>query len=259
MQMHALLLAGGVMDPSDPLFSEGVGGNRSLIDIHGKPMAQWVLDVLSASPVVGEIYVMGLSEGCGLTSKKPVHYLLDGDTLFDNIRSGVLQIAQEHPNQSKVLLASADIPAVRPEMITWLAEKVSQNPNALVYYNVVPREAMETRFPGANRSYVKFRDIAVCGGDLNVVDTHLFAEERPVWKAITENRKHPLKQVMLLGLGNLIMIALRLATLEIAVKRVAKKLNIEACALICPYAEMAMDADKPHQLAILRDDLGILK
>jgi GTP:adenosylcobinamide-phosphate guanylyltransferase len=256
MQMHALLLAGGIMESTDPLIEEAAHGRRSLIDIHGKPMAQWVLDVLTASPIVDEIYVMGLTEDCRLKSSKSLHFLTDGNSMFDNIRAGVLQVAKDHPSQTKILLASSDIPAIRPEMLAWLGDQVAQHPEALVYYNVVSRETMETRFPGSNRSYVKFKDIAVCGGDLNVVDSRLFIEERPVWKAITENRKHPLRQVMLLGLDNLAMVALKLATLDKAVKRIAKKLNIKACALRCPYAEMAMDADKPHQLALLRKDLG---
>jgi hypothetical protein len=118
---------------------------------------------------------------------------------------------------------------------------------------------MEKRFPKANRSYVQLRDMSVCGGDLNVVDTGLFSVENPIWKKITESRKHPLRQVSFLGLDNLILVALHLYSLETAVKRISKKLKINARALVCPYAEMAMDADKPHQLAILRQDLELSK
>ena len=61
---------------------------------------------------------------------------------------------------------------------------------------------------------------------------------------------------MLLGLDNLALVALRLAKLETMVSRIEKKLDLQARALRCPFAEMAMDADKPHQLAILEYDLG---
>ena len=256
MKMNAVLLAGGALDPSDQLFSECEGGLRSLIKINGKPMVQWVLDVLNKSPEVKDIYVMGLSQDPGLKSSKPLHFLSGGQTMFENIRQGVLQSAQDHPTRSKVLLVSSDIPAIQPHMIQWLAEQVAQRPKSWIYYNVVSQETMESRFPNANRSFVRFRDIAVCGGDLNAVDTHLFMAERPVWKNLTEARKHPLQQALLLGLDNLVLVALHMATLKNIVKRVSRRLSIEASALQCPFAEMAMDADKPHQLAILREDLG---
>jgi GTP:adenosylcobinamide-phosphate guanylyltransferase len=254
--MDAVLLGGGQMALDDPLYPKSPDGRRSLIEIHGKSMAQWVLDALTKADVVRDIYIMGLTPDCGLTSSKNLHFMMDGSTLFENIRTGVLQVGQNRPEQTKVLLASADIPAVRSEMVQWLADEITKAPEALIYYNVVDRETMEKRFPNANRSFVKFKDTAVCGGDLNAVDTRLFSVERPIWLALSEARKNPLKQAMLLGLDNLALVALRLAKLETMVSRFEKKLDLQARALRCPFAEMAMDADKPHQLAILEYDLG---
>jgi len=33
-------------------------------------------------------------------------------------------------------------------------------------------------------------------------------------------------------------------------------LSIKGRAIVCPYAEVGMDVDKPHQLAIMRADLA---
>ena len=64
-----------------------------------------------------------------------------------------------------------------------------------------------------------------------------------------------MRQAGLLGLDNLLLVALHLVTLDKAVERICKRLEIKATALRCPYAEMAMDADNPHQLEILQQDL----
>ena len=93
-----------------------------------------------------------------------------------------------------------------------------------------------------------------CGGDLNVVDK-IFSPERPVWQKLTDARKRPLKPAGLSGFTTWLLVATRLITLEGAVKRVVKRLDLDARALLNPYAEIGMDADKPHQLAILRDYL----
>ena len=49
---------------------------------------------------------------------------------------------------------------------------------------------------------------------------------------------------------------LRRCDLEAAVKRVERKLNLTGQAILCPYAEVGMDVDKPNQLEILRADLA---
>ncbi len=255
MVMTAVVLAGGEMAPEDPLYGEGRDGFRSLIRIGGKPMVQWVVDAVDESAVIRKIYLVGLPDHYGIKAQNPLHFLPDADGLFENIRAGVLQSAADHPDIRKVFLASADAPALRPEMVNWLAEKVQAHPEALIYYNVISREQMDIRFPEANRSFVPFRDVAVCGGDLNVVDTALFLKERPVWKKLTEARKTPMKQALILGVDTLLLVLLRLVTLEEAVRRVSRRLDLEACAFLTPFAEMGMDADKPHQLEILRRDM----
>ncbi|MBW6465342.1 MAG: NTP transferase domain-containing protein [Brevefilum sp.] len=255
IKMDAVVLAGGKMALDDPLYAQGVDGSRSLVDVLGKPMVQWVVDALDASDCVAEMYVIGLPTSYRLKATKPVHYLPDQGDIFENIRCGVVQATQDHPSRSKVLIASSDIPAIQPSMIDWLASEVAADPGLMMYYNVVEQSTMEARFPQSNRSYVRFKDIAVCGGDLNVIDKSLFAEERLIWQKLANARKHPLKQAGLLGIDSLIMVALHILTLEGAVKRVCKRLGIKAKALRCPHAEIAMDADKPHQLAILRQHL----
>jgi len=253
--MDVVLLAGGRVSPEDPLNAECQDGYRSLVDIHGKPMVQWVINALDACDAVRDIYIMGLSREHNLTASKPLHFFPDEGNLFDNIRAGALHAAQDHPSQPKVMIASSDIPAIRTEAVDWLADQVAEDSTALIYYCVIPQSVMNTRYPDSGRTFIRFKDISVCGGDLNVIDQKLFSEEKPIWRQLADARKHPLKQVRLLGFDSLILIALRVLTLESAVKKVCKKLSLDARALLTPFAEIGMDADKLNQLAILRSDL----
>lgn len=255
MAYDAILLAGGLLSPENPLYSEAPGGHRSLIPINGKPMAQWVLDVLTASDVIARVIVIGLAEDCGLTSSKPLVFLPDAGGVLENMRAGAQFAAETYPDQYKVIVASSDIPAIRPGMLTWLTKQIKKNPDIEIYYNLITQDAMEKRYPNANRSFVRFRDVAVCGGDLNALDTRFFASERPVWRRLTEARKSPLRQASILGLDTLALVLLHAITLDGAVRKVCRRLDLRGLALRCPYPEMAMDADKPHQLAILRRDL----
>lgn len=243
------------MADDDPLYQESPNGMRSLIELQGKPMVQWVIDALDQSKAVADLYLIGLSPESGITATKPLHFLPDQGGMFENISKGVIQATADHPERSKVLVVSADIPAIQPQMVDWVATNVTNNSGQLVYYTVIPEVVMDRHFPNANRSYIRLKDMAVCGGDLHAVDKRFFDNERPIWHALTKARKQPLKQAWMIGFDTLFLIALRLITLEGTVKKVCSRLGIEGKAFPSPYAELGMDADKPHQLAILRQHL----
>jgi hypothetical protein len=58
-----------------------------------------------------------------------------------------------------------------------------------------------------------------------------------------------------LGWDTLFLLLTRQITLERAVKKVTKRLNLTGQAVLCPYAEVGMDVDKPFQLEIMASDL----
>jgi hypothetical protein len=44
--------------------------------------------------------------------------------------------------------------------------------------------------------------------------------------------------------------------LDEAVKKVTARLHMTGRAIVCPYAEIGMDVDKPNQLELMRADLA---
>jgi hypothetical protein len=60
----------------------------------------------------------------------------------------------------------------------------------------------------------------------------------------------------LIGFDTLFLLLFRMVTLDEAAQKVTKRLNIKGRAIVCPYAEVGMDVDKPFQLEILRKDLA---
>jgi hypothetical protein len=114
---------------------------------------------------------------------------------------------------------------------------------------------METRFPGSNRSFVKLKGIQVCGGDMNVAAVETILKPGGLWDQLADARKNAFKQAAIIGFDTLLLVLLRAVDLEQAAKKVSKKINIPARAIECPYAEIAMDVDKPHQLELLTAEL----
>jgi hypothetical protein len=54
------------------------------------------------------------------------------------------------------------------------------------------------------------------------------------------------------------LVMLHALTLEKAANLASKRLGLRGRAVLCPYAEIAMDVDKPHQLEIMDAHLSEL-
>jgi GTP:adenosylcobinamide-phosphate guanylyltransferase len=254
MKMDAVVIAGGTPTPGDPLFSFTQGKPKALLELAGKPMIQWILDALDGAETIERVIVVGLDTDCGVAGAKVCVYTESKGDILPNIRYGVEQALAIHPAAEYVAVVSSDIPAILPQHVDWVVNSAMQSRED-VYYNVITRQVMEARYPGSNRSYVRLKDVEVCGGDLNVVRTSMVQGRDALWERIIAARKNALKQAALLGLDTLLLLLMRQITLERAVEKVTRRLHLSGRALVCPYAEIGMDVDKPHQLKILRADL----
>jgi CTP:molybdopterin cytidylyltransferase MocA len=155
--MDAFVTAGGIPGPEDPLHAATRGQPKALLDVAGRPMVQWVLDALSGAARIDRVVVVGLGPEAGITCAKPTTYLPNQGHMLDNIQAGVNEILRGNPGARLVMAVTSDIPAVTSAMIDWVAETCLQTDHDL-YYLVIERSLMETRFPGSNRTYVRLKD-----------------------------------------------------------------------------------------------------
>ena len=254
--MDAIVTAGGIPLPEDPLYSYTNGDSKALVDVAGKPMIQWVLDALSDAKHVDNVIIIGLSPKSGVTCKKPLHYISNQGRMLANIVAGVNKAVELDPKAEYVLVASSDIPGINAEMVDWLIETCMQTKED-IYYGVIPREVMETRYPGSNRTYTKLKDIQLCGADMHIahVSMAIEPEHLEMWEELIGNRKSPLKQAATIGFGTLLKVATRSIRLDDLVLTITKRLGITGRPIVWEHAEPGMDVDKPHQLEILREDM----
>jgi len=195
-----------------------------------------------------------LDESSGLRCQKPLSYTPNRGGMLDNIQAGTSKALEVQPDSKYVLLVSSDIPSITPEIVDWTIERALESEED-VYYNVVTRHVMEARFPGSNRTYLRLRGNEVCGGDMNVVATSTVTANEEFWTKMMHARKSIVSQAALIGFDTLFLMLIRRLSLDDAVKRVSRKINLRARAVISPYAEIAMDVDKAYQLELLSKDL----
>ena len=252
--MDAVVTAGGIPQPNEPLYEYSKGDAKALIDVAGKPMIQWVLDALSEAKTIDNVVVIGLSAKSDLVCKKPLTYMSNQGKMLDNLKAGTAKVMELNPKAKYVLFVSSDIPSITGEMVDWMVKTTSETQDD-IYYNVVRREDMETRFPGSKRTYTPLKDMEVCGGDMNVARTAIVNQNSEFWNKLIEARKNPAAQASMIGLDIIFKFIFRQLTIDDVIKRVADKLNLKGRAIVCPYPEIGMDVDKPHQLELIRDDM----
>jgi GTP:adenosylcobinamide-phosphate guanylyltransferase len=257
--MDAIVIAGGIPRPEDSLYPYSNGDSKALIDVAGKPMVQWVLDAISDSVSIKNVIVIGLSPKSDLKCKKPMVFISNQGRMLANIVAGVRKSQELDKKNQYVMIVSSDVPAVKGEMLDWLAKTAMQTKDEL-YYGVCPRDTMEARYPNSTRTYTKLADMQVCGADVNLIHVRMISDSLlQTWESLINNRKNVFKQAAVLGWDTLFQIVTRQFTLDAAVKRASERIGIKARAIIWPYAEACMDVDKPHQLELMREDLGKAK
>ena len=253
--MDAVVTAGGIPQTDEPLYSYSRGEQKALIDIAGKPMIQWVLDALSEAHTIERVVVIGLTDRSNLVCKKPLTYLSNQGKMLDNLKAGTAKVLELNPKAKYILFVSSDIPGIKGEMVDWVVNNCLET-NHDLYYNVIRREDMEERYPKSKRTYTPLKDMQVCGGDMNMARISIVNQNSEFWGKLIEARKNPAAQAALIGPDIIFKLIFRQLTIDDIIQRVAEKLGLKGRALVCPYPEIGMDVDKPHQLEIMRADLA---
>jgi len=252
--VDAIVTAGGIPKENDPLYEYTGGKPKALLEVAGRPMVQWVLDALSDATSINRVVVVGVGPENGVTCTKQLNFLPNQGTMLANIFAGAQNLLSQDSKSTVMLSVSSDIPSITGKIVDWMAEQIGQGEYD-VYYNFITRANMEDRFPGSKRTYSRFKDKEVCGGDMNAFQSRLLTTDGGVWQELIEARKNILKQAAIIGFGTLFKMLTRQLTIDEAVRRVSKRLELNARAIDCPYPEIGMDVDKPFQLELLQKDL----
>nr|WP_279232292.1 NTP transferase domain-containing protein [Thermus albus] len=208
--------------------------SKALVPYRGRPMAEWVLSALQEAGL-SAIYV---GENPGL-APSPRLTLPDTGSLLGNLEAALGHV------EGRVLVATADIPHLTAEAVRFVLEKA---PEAALVYPIVPKGAVEARFPHTRRTYARLREGVFTGGNLLLLHKELFFQALPLAKRVVALRKKPLALARLIGLDILLKLLLGRLTLPELEARARGILGVEARALITPYPEVGVDVDREEDL-----------
>ena len=120
--IDAVVTAGGIPTPDEPLYPYTQGKSKALLDVAGKPMIQWALDALSGSDRIRRVVIVGLTGEAGLSCSKTLGFLPNQGDMLNNIRAGTEWVMGQDRSATHTLLVSSDIPAITPPMVDWAVD-----------------------------------------------------------------------------------------------------------------------------------------
>ncbi len=244
---HAVVLAAG-RGPDDAM-AKGFGvAYKCTIPVAGVPMLQRVLMALTAARITPPILVSIDNAAAGLAASGPLagatQMLASGASAPASARAGVVAAAQ-YP----VLITTGDHPLLTGEMVADFLAR-AENSEADFVVGLARAETILMAYPDTKRTFFRLGPDRVSGCNLFAVLSPKGLGLFDVWHELEKNRKKPWKLVAAFGLRPLFSFLLGRLTLQSAFSEMSRRLGFTIVPVLSPFAEAAIDVDKPSDHAL---------
>jgi GTP:adenosylcobinamide-phosphate guanylyltransferase len=241
----AVVLAGS--RPGRDPFAEHFGANlKALIPVGGEPMVRRPVRALLAAEDIGDVIVLA-QEPERIVAALPEDPRISLRKSGDTIATTMLQLCLDRATQWPLLVTTADHALLDVETIDEFCAYAEGD----IAIGVVERATLLKRFPNSQRTWLKFRGGAYTGANLFALRSPKAAAAVELWRSVEAERKKGWRVVSLLGPFVLIGTLLRLLSIDDALRRVGRKLNLDVTAvrLSNPVAGIDVDKAEDHALA----------
>lgn len=254
----ALVLAGR-RSSADPLAEVRGGTHRALLEVVGVPMLVRVVRALQASSCVDRIAVS--IDDAGAFEAVPELRELEarGEIVRHPSLSSPSRSVQDALNGrllgNRVLVTTADHALLTPKIIDHFAACAEQS-DADVAVGVVAESVIRASYPSTTRTYLRFRDGGYSGANLFAFRSQQAPRVAEFWIRAEAFRKQPWRLASAFGPTTLLLFALRRLSLEEALQRASRVIGCRIRAVPLPFAEAAIDVDRPSDLDLASEILA---
>lgn len=249
----ALILAGS-RGPDDPLALATGTEHKAFIEIGGRPMLARVVEALSQVPAVGRITIAierpELVEAAASLARWREEGRLSVMRAAGSPAATVVRALEQVEGAPPLLVTTADHALLTPRMVRHFLDHAPAE--ADVAAGIATDHTIQAAYPGTRRTYLRFRDIAFSGCNLFLFRSARARHVADLWRQVERHRKQPWRMVAMLGIGNLTQFLLGRLTLQDALARMSSKTDARLAAVDMPFAEAAIDVDKPADLELVR-------
>lgn len=240
MKYTAIVLAGS--RPGRDAFAEQFGTDvKALIAVGHEPMVRRPVRALLASGNVGKVLVLS-------QSPDRIADVVPGDARIGfresrgTIAETMLELCDDPATGWPMLVTTADHALLDAAIVD---EFVRAAAGADIALGVVERDVLMRRFPDAERTWLRFRSGAYTGANLFVLRSPAVLPAIELWRSVEQDRKKAWRVMSVLGPFVLLLIALRLVSLDQVVVKLGRRLGLRVKAVRLSNPLAGIDVDKP--------------
>lgn len=246
-QWTAIVLA-GQRPGSDPLASHFGETYKARVRLHGETMLARVLGVLTQTPQVARIVVLAQDEAvlAGIATDGKIRFVASSA----GISTSIAAVAGGTDAPWPVFVTTADHPLLTPEIV---AHFLAKSGGCDLAVGLVERRTLEAAYPGNRRTWLRFRDGAWSGANLFALNGAAARGALDLWSRAEQDRKTAWRLFLHFGPWLCLRALTRTIGLAEGLAKAGKRLGLTARLVDLPFAEAAIDVDKPsdHALAEL--------
>ncbi|HEX2763589.1 MAG TPA: nucleotidyltransferase family protein [Allosphingosinicella sp.] len=223
---------------------------KALIEVGGEPMLARVLHTLMACPQVGPVVVLGQDAEALLSGRLAElggHPRVSAVEAREGISASLSEVVGTERAPYPVLVTTADHPLLRPEFVSAFLAGAE---GADAAFGVVDRWTVEALHPGTKRTWIKFADGHWSGANLFAFMNPRSRAATDFWAGVEHERKRALKLVARFGPAILLRTITRTISLSEAAQAAGRRFGVDVRAVPLPFAEAAIDVDKPSDLEL---------
>ena len=242
----ALLLAGS-RPGGDPLTRSFGIDYKPLIPIEGEPMILRPLRALLASPSVGEVRLL-TQDPARIAEVLPSATRAVVERSQSTIASTLASICADPATRFPLLVTTADHALLTPKMI---ADFIAGSDGCDISVAFVESRPLLTRFPDAQRTWLRFGRGKYSGANLFALNTPKAAIAIERWRAIEQDRKKGWRVLLQLGLPLFLGAVLRVRDIQQTAAGLGRKLGIVIKPVVMDDPLAAIDVDKPADYSLV--------
>jgi len=246
----AIILA-GQRPEGDPMAAYCNVQYKALIPIHGQTMLERVTRALLASAYIRKIVVMAQSPEAlkkGISSDLAEHDHIAFVESNDGIATSVHGVVGTAVAPWPVLVTTADNALLTGEILDFFLQSHAGQDVAV---GVVERRIMLAAYPDARRTWLKFRGGAYSGANLFALQNAAAKPALAMWAGVEKDRKKGWKIFAHFGLWLLLRALSRTIGFKDAMAQAGQRIGLRAEPILLPFAEAAIDVDKPADLELV--------
>lgn len=256
MRYSAVVLAGGLN--TRELYPGYQPGYKAALEMGGKRLIDRVLEALKSAASIEQV---GLVRPPDLQVEGDYPWTPSGESYLESLRAGLALF----PEEERVVIVTADLPLVTGAILDDVVERCAATPTRYaesLHLALVPAERFTGVFARCLKNMNRFRDVALCHGNVALVSPALLRNRRAMDRvdAIYAARLSPIRSALAIGpvLGLAYVLGVHffhLLTLDCFAKMLSRRFGIGMVPVLVPHPEVAVDIDEPADWDIAKEIL----